>query len=226
MTDPDHAFLTGVQKDSFAYFVHEVNEANGLVADKTAHNWPASIAAVGMALAVYTIGAERGFMARGRAAQRTLTTLRFFANSEQSGSPGATGYKGFYYHFLDMETGKPAWDCELSSIDTALLIAGVLSSRAYFRGIDAIEREIRALAPAAHRSARTTAPWRRGQSSPGCRSRPTSSCPASGTTRACACAKPIPTVSRGRSRRRSRTPATARPAGCRPTTSASTKGRP
>jgi hypothetical protein len=89
MTAPDHAFLTGVQKDSFACFVHEVNEANGLVADKTAHHWPASIAAVGMALTVYTIGAERGFMARGRAAQRTLTTLRFFANSEQSESPGA-----------------------------------------------------------------------------------------------------------------------------------------
>jgi hypothetical protein len=76
MTDPDHAFLTGVQKDSFAYFVHEVNEANGLVADKTAHNWPASIAAVGMALAVYAIGAERGFMARGRAAQRTARSPR------------------------------------------------------------------------------------------------------------------------------------------------------
>jgi hypothetical protein len=48
--DPDLAFLTDVQKDSFAYFVHEVNEANGLVADKTADHWPASIAAVGMAL--------------------------------------------------------------------------------------------------------------------------------------------------------------------------------
>jgi hypothetical protein len=145
-TNPNLAFLTSVQKDSFAYFIHEVNEENGLVADKTAANWPASIAAVGMALTVYTIGAERGFMARQRAARRTLTTLRFFANSEQSDAPGATGYKGFYYHFLDMETGKRAWNCELSSIDTALLIAGVLSSRAYFRADDATEREIRALA--------------------------------------------------------------------------------
>ena len=146
MTDPNIAFLTSLQKDSFAYFVHEVNEANGLVADKTADNWPASIAAVGMALTVYIIGAERGFMPRERAAQRTLTTLRFFANSEQGKSPGATGYKGFYYHFLDMETGKRAWNCELSSIDTALLIAGVLTSRAYFQRDDAVDTEIRALA--------------------------------------------------------------------------------
>ncbi|HEX9172996.1 MAG TPA: glucoamylase family protein [Telluria sp.] len=146
MTDPNYAFLTSLQQDSFAYFVHEVNEANGLVADKTAAGCPASIAAVGMALTVYTIGAERGFMSRERAAQRTLTTLRFFADSEQSKSPHATGYKGFYYHFLDMDTGKRAWNCELSSIDTALLIAGVLSSRAYFRSDDAVDTEIRALA--------------------------------------------------------------------------------
>lgn len=53
MTDPNFDFLTGLQKDSFPYFIHEVNEANGLVADKTAADWPASIAAVGMALTIY-----------------------------------------------------------------------------------------------------------------------------------------------------------------------------
>jgi hypothetical protein len=151
MDDQNAVFLTSLQKDSFAYFVHEVNEANGLVADKTAENWPASIAAVGMALTVYTIGVERGFMSRQRAALRTLTTLRFFANSEQGESPDATGYKGFYYHFLDMETGKRAWDCELSSIDTALLIAGVLSTRAYFQEDNATEAEIRELADLLYR---------------------------------------------------------------------------
>ncbi|MDL2353888.1 MAG: glucoamylase family protein [Pseudomonadota bacterium] len=146
MDDANLDFLTGLQQDSFAYFVHETNEANGLVSDKTADNWPASIAAVGMALTVYPIGVERGFMSRRRAAQRTLTTLRFFADSEQGEAADATGYKGFYYHFLDMETGKRAWDCELSSIDTALLIAGVLCSRAYFQGDDPAETEIRRLA--------------------------------------------------------------------------------
>ena len=92
MTDPNLAFLTSVQKDSFAYFVHEVNEANGLVADKTTDDWPSSIAAVGMALTVYAIGAERRFMARQRAAERALTTLRFSptANKVIRPTPPAT----------------------------------------------------------------------------------------------------------------------------------------
>jgi hypothetical protein len=143
--------LHDIQRLSFGYFLHEVNEANGLVSDKTAPNWPASIAAVGMALTAYPIGVERRFMAREHAVQRTLTTLRFLMASEQSESPAATGYKGFYYHFLDMQTGKRAWDCELSSIDTALLIAGVLTAAAYFRNDSADERELRALADAIYR---------------------------------------------------------------------------
>jgi hypothetical protein len=392
MDDPHLALLTSLQKDSFAYFVHEMNEANGLVADKTAEHWPASIAAVGMALTVYTVGVERGFFSRERAARRTLTTLRFFANSEQSEAPDATGYKGFYYHFLDMDSGKRAWHCELSSIDTALLIAGVLSSRAYFQQDNAVEKEIRELADllygrvdwqwmlagssrichgwkpesgflqwhwegydealilyllalgsptfpigpehytawtdsyewksiygveylyagplfihqmshlwvdfrgirdaymrgrdcdyfensrrativqqqyairnplgfeqyselcgasppatvpaasskksmassapssttwrAARRSARTTAPWRRGRWRPACRSRPTSCCPACSTCSTCACASRTRTASRRRFRRPSMAPATSRPAGSRRTTSASTKARP
>jgi hypothetical protein len=137
--------LTGLQKDSFDYFIYEVNPANGLVKDKTAEAWPASIAAVGMALTVYTIGAQRGFITRGDAAARTLTALRFFANSEQGTGTDASGYRGFYYHFLDMETGRRAWDCELSSIDTALLMAGVLTAVQYFGDDDGAEQEIRAL---------------------------------------------------------------------------------
>ena len=58
------ALLTSLQRDSFGYFLHEVNPVNGLVKDKTADNWPASIAAVGMALTIYPIGVERGFMSR------------------------------------------------------------------------------------------------------------------------------------------------------------------
>jgi hypothetical protein len=126
------ALLTSLQRDSFAYFIHEVNPDNGLVKDKTAENWPASIAAVGMALTIYPIGVERGYMSRRHAGQLTLAALRFFADSEQGTGADATGYKGFYYHFLDMRTGKRAWQCELSSIDTALLMAGVLTAAQYF----------------------------------------------------------------------------------------------
>jgi hypothetical protein len=144
MDDREH-LLESLQRDSFAYFVHEVNHENGLVLDKTAEDWPASIAAIGLALTVYPIGVERGLMRRKTAVERTLATLRFFAESEQGTGLDATGYKGFYYHFLDMKTGRRAWDCELSSIDTALLIAGVLTAAAYFQRDEPDEIEIRRL---------------------------------------------------------------------------------
>ncbi len=121
--------LTSLQQDSFAYFIHETNPANGLVRDKSRPGWPASIAAVGLALAAYPIGVERGFMSREEAVKRTLTTLKFFADAPHSATSDATGYKGFYYHFLDMNTGRRAWSCELSSVDTAFLIAGVLVAK-------------------------------------------------------------------------------------------------
>lgn len=90
-----------LQRETFEYFLYEVNPANGLIADKTCVGIPASIAAVGLALAAYPIGVERGFITRADAVGRTLATLRFFWNSPQGTEPDATGYKGFYYHFLD-----------------------------------------------------------------------------------------------------------------------------
>ncbi|MET0264994.1 MAG: glucoamylase family protein [Duganella sp.] len=146
------ALLTALQRESFDYFVTEAHPVTGLVRDKTAGaDWPASIAATGMALTCYPIGVERGFMSRDDAIHRTLTTLRFLANSEQSESPTATGYKGFYYHFIDMATGARAHQCELSSIDTALLIAGVLTAAQYFAQDCGPEQEIRALADLLYR---------------------------------------------------------------------------
>jgi len=150
-TSPLHLLLSSLQKDSFNYFLHEVNEKNGLIRDKTKDGWPASIAAVGMALTVYPIGVERGFMSRAHAVKRTLATLRFCANSEQSTAYTATGYKGFYYHFLDMESGTRVWNCELSSIDSALLIAGVLTCGGYFQQDTEGEVEIRKLADLLYR---------------------------------------------------------------------------
>ena len=138
--------LRRLQRSSFDYFQYEVNPANGLVLDKTAADWPASIAAMGMALTAYLVGAQRRYIGRKDAAQRAVTTLRFLASSEQSEAADATGYRGFYYHFLHMETGRRAWQCELSSIDTALLIAGALAAAQYFDRADKVEGEIRALA--------------------------------------------------------------------------------
>jgi hypothetical protein len=147
----NEAELETLQRETFDYFVHEANPANGLIIDKTAANWPASIAATGLALAAYPVRVERGFLARSVAVERTLTTLRFFWNSPQGSEPDATGHQGFYYHFLDMQTGRRAWDCEVSTVDSAFLLAGALTAGAYFDADVVEEREIRGLADALYR---------------------------------------------------------------------------
>jgi len=147
------AELEMLQRKSFSYFLNEANPDNGLVIDKTAPDWPASIAATGFALAAYPVAVERGFMPRGAAVERTLTTLRFLWNSPQGPEPDATGYKGFYYHFLDMRTGRRAWQCELSTIDSTFLLAGALTAGLYFDADADDEREIRSLADSLYRLA-------------------------------------------------------------------------
>src|SRR5664279_4056020 len=140
------AALEELQRDSFLYFLHETNPRTGLVLDKTEPNWPASIAATGLGLAAYPAAVERRFVTREAAVATVLTTLRFFRNSPQGPEPDATGYHGFYYHFLDMGTGRRAWQCELSTVDTTILLAGALTVAAYFDADSDAEREIRALA--------------------------------------------------------------------------------
>ena len=142
------ADLEKLQHDSFKYFLHETNPTNGLVIDKTETDWPASIAATGLALASYPVAVEHGFMTRTAALERTLTTLRFFWNSPHGPEPDATGYKAFYYHFLDMQTGRRAWSCELSTIDSTFLLAGALTAGTYFVADTSDENEIRTLADA------------------------------------------------------------------------------
>ncbi|MBA3806091.1 MAG: hypothetical protein H0X14_10315, partial [Acidobacteria bacterium] len=145
--------LDKLQRDTFGYFLKETNRANGMVPDNTRQGAHASIAAIGFALTAYTIGVERSFITRGEAIERTLTTLRFFWNSPQGEETDATGYKGFYYHFLYMETGRRAWESELSTIDSAFLLAGALTAASYFDGETPEEREIRELADALYQRA-------------------------------------------------------------------------
>ena len=149
--------LENLQKETFGYFLLETNPANGLVIDKTAPDWPASIASTGLALACYPVGVKRGFMSRAKAVEKTLATLRFFWNSPQGPEHDATGYKGFYYHFLDMKTGRRVWDCELSTVDTAFLLAGALTAGIYFDADTDDEAEIRKLADALYQ--RTDWQW-------------------------------------------------------------------
>jgi hypothetical protein len=142
----DLRMLETIQRAAFSYFLHETNCANGLVRDKTCEDWPASIAAVGLGLTAYPVGVESGLVTRAEAVERTLTTLRFFWRSKQGPEPDATGYQGFYYHFLDIQTGARAWRCELSTVDSALLLGGMLTAARYFDGDTTDEREIRDLA--------------------------------------------------------------------------------
>ena len=148
---PDDVLLDRFQRAAFEYFLENYNPANGLVADNSRAQSPCSIAVVGFALSCYPIGVERGWIGRADAVSRTLTVLRFFWNSSQNTSPDATGYKGFYYHFLDMQSGRRVWQCEVSLIDTTLLLAGVLTAALYFTAPSADETEIRQLADAIYR---------------------------------------------------------------------------
>jgi hypothetical protein len=155
-TAATRAFLDTLEQRTFAFFWERTNPANGLTPDR----WPAptgpgfsSIAAVGFALTAYPIGVERGYVTRAAAASRVLTTLQFFWTAPHDSSATATGYHGFYYHFLDMTTGARYQTVELSTIDTALLLAGVLTCQSYFTDTTTTEVQIRALAESLYRRA-------------------------------------------------------------------------
>jgi hypothetical protein len=143
--------LDSLQRDSFQYFLDLSNPEDGLTADSTWESVPCSIAAVGFGLACYAVGVEHGWITRDEAVERTLAALHFFRTSPQSPEPEATGYKGFYYHFLDMHTGERACQCELSTIDTAILLAGMLALAQFFDRDTAGEQEIRQIADELYR---------------------------------------------------------------------------
>jgi len=158
LSSNETAFIDTLQVRTFRYFWDLCNPHTGLAPDR----WPtksfASVAATGFALTAYPIGAERGYVSREAAVERTLLTLEFFWSSRQdSASTGATGYRGFYYHFLDPDTGARFKDVELSTIDTALLLAGVLFCQTYFDGPGANETRVRALADSLY--LRVDWPW-------------------------------------------------------------------
>jgi hypothetical protein len=142
----DEELIAHLQRAAFDYFLKYVNPDNGLVADTSRPDSPASIAVVGFALACYPIAVERAWMTRQQAIERTLATLRFFRDCEQSTAKDASGFKGFWYHFLDMESGRRVWECELSLIDSTFLLAGTLTVARYFTRSDSSEQEIRKLA--------------------------------------------------------------------------------
>lgn len=148
----DAALLDTVQRRTFDFFWERSDARTGLTPDR----WPtpsfASIAAVGFALTAYPVGVERGWITRDEAAQRTLATLQWFWRAPQGADPrGMTGYRGFFYHFLDMQDGARFATVELSTIDTALLLGGVLFCQSYYDRDVPGEAMIRAYADSLYR---------------------------------------------------------------------------
>jgi hypothetical protein len=142
------ALLDSVQHASFLYFWSEANPANGLIKDRSTSGSAASIAAVGFGLSSICVGIDHGWVTREAGRDRVLTTLQtFWTGPQGSGANGFIGYRGLFYHFLNMTTAvRAASDVELSTIDSALLFAGMLDARQYFTGSDTVETQIRALA--------------------------------------------------------------------------------
>jgi hypothetical protein len=137
-----------IQYKTFLFFLHEHHPQKGIVKDRTATWAPASIASTGFGIPAFAIGAERKWITREKAAEITLSILKFFINSVQSADTNVTGYKGFYYHFLRMNSGTREWKCELSSIDTGILMMGIIFARNYYNLDNDIENQIRLLAAA------------------------------------------------------------------------------
>lgn len=139
--------LNNLERRTFRFFWNTANKRNGMIPDRYPSPSFASIAAVGFGLTAYVVGAERGYISRAQARLRVLRTLRFLEGLPQGpDETGKAGYKGFYYHFLHMHNGQRFGTSELSTVDTALLLGGVLLCQSYFDRDSRAEREIRSLA--------------------------------------------------------------------------------
>jgi hypothetical protein len=146
ITPDQELMLDSIQRKTLLFFLNEHHPEWGIVKDRTKHWAPSSIAATGFGIPCFAIGAERDWITREQAAQITLDILNFFMNSDQSTDPNVTGYRGFYYHFLKMDTGTREWNCELSSVDTGLLMMGIIFARNFYNLDNETEIQIRLLA--------------------------------------------------------------------------------
>ena len=150
--DKDDQFLEELEHRTFNFFWQTTDTSNGLTPDRYPTKTFSSIASVGFALTAYPIGVERGYITRRQAVERVLKTLKFFWDAKMGPDrSNVTGYKGFYYHFLDFKNGRRFDSVELSSVDSAILMYGILFCQTYFDRDDPPEKEIRALADSLYR---------------------------------------------------------------------------
>jgi hypothetical protein len=146
LTPAEETMLDSIQQKTFLFFFHEHHPEWGIVKDRTTPESPSSIAATGFGIPCFAIGAERNWITREQAAEITLKILTFFMNPPQNTDPDGIGYRGFYYHFLKMDSGTRKWNCELSSVDTGILMMGILFARNYYDRDNDKEKQIRRMA--------------------------------------------------------------------------------
>jgi hypothetical protein len=130
LSQDDDQFLEDLEKAEFLFFQEQANPQTGLVKDRCNVHSPdsgvvASIAATGFGLTALCIGEKRGFISLAEARERVLTALRFLWKKLPS-------HRGFFYHWANINTGERTWDSEVSSVDTAILLCGVLTCREHF----------------------------------------------------------------------------------------------
>jgi len=126
----DEGLLDQVEEASFKYFWAQAHPETGMVLDRCDARNPVtselgSIAATGFGLTALCIGEKRGYLSRPAAEARVLNTLRFLWKK-------LSNHRGFFYHFANINTGERLWDSEVSSIDTSILLCGVLTCREHF----------------------------------------------------------------------------------------------
>lgn len=140
-------FAEDLKERTFTYFWEVVDSTTWQTDDRYPTKNFTSIASTGFALPVYIIGIENEYITREQGTDRVLNVLSWLWDAPTGDeAEGVSGYRGFYYHFLNYETGTRFKDVELSTIDTALLMAGVLTVQSYFDDEDPEEQRIRALA--------------------------------------------------------------------------------
>ena len=146
------ALADTVAERTFRWFWETTDSTTGLAHDRYPQRDFSSIASIGFAMTAYPIGAERGWISRAQSARRTLVTLRYlWALPQGPEASGTGGFNGFFYHFLRYEDGRRYEKIELSTIDTALLLGGVLFAQSYYTANDNTESAIRAVADSLYR---------------------------------------------------------------------------
>jgi hypothetical protein len=131
LSPEDDQFLNDVEKANFLFFWEQGNPKTGMVKDRcnvqnTNQTVASSIAATGFGLTALCIGEKRGFISNAAALERVFATLRFLWKK-------LPNHRGFFYHFANPETGERMFDSEVSSVDTTILLCGILSCREHFR---------------------------------------------------------------------------------------------